>query len=209
MTGLARSSEQPIAVFALVAALTTGCISTPPRQADDLCSIFEEKRGWYREARRSRERWGIPISVMMAMVYQESSYRSHARPPRRRLLGIIPWLRPSSAYGYAQATTSTWREYTRATGRRLADRNDFEDAIDFLGWYNRRSADALGLRRADAVSLYIAYHEGPAGFRRGKWREKSWLQRVAQRVQRRATRYYDQLVRCESRLDASPWWWPF
>jgi hypothetical protein len=205
---MATMSRAGIAILSLAASLLTGCISMPPNQVDNLCAVFEEKRGWYRHARRSRERWGIPISVMMAIAYQESSYRARARPPRRRLLRVIPWMRPSSAYGYAQATDSTWLEYKRATGRRGADRNDFDDAIDFLGWYNRRSADLLGLRRNDALSLYLAYHEGPAGFRRGRWRDKGWLRRTAHQVDRRAARYYKQLVRCESGLDVSPWWWP-
>ena len=196
------------ALLAVLPWLLVGCLSTPPRQVDDLCGIFKEKRGWYRDARRSEERWGIPIGVMMAMTYQESSYVARARPPRRKLLWVIPWRRPSSAYGYAQATDEAWRDYRRSAGRFGADRNDFGDAIDFVGWYNRRSADWLGLPRNDAYSLYLAYHEGPTGFRRGTWRQKGWLKRTAQKVHQRGVRYQAQLERCEDQLDAR-WWWPF
>jgi hypothetical protein len=145
---------------------------------------------------------------MMAMTHQESSYRARARPPREKLLWIVPWKRPSSAYGYAQATNEAWRDYVRATGRGGADRNDFGDAIDFVGWYNRRSADLIGLPRNDAYSLYLAYHDGPTGFRRGTWKRKGWLKDAARRVQRRADAYAGQLARCEDDL-GGPWWWPF
>ena len=75
----------------------------PPANPDDVCEIFREHPVWYDYASRSRERWGTPIATQMAFVYYESSFRSHARPPRTRLLGFIPWRRPTSAYGYAQA----------------------------------------------------------------------------------------------------------
>jgi len=139
----------------------------------------------------------------------ESSYDAKARPPRTKLLWVIPWVRPSSAYGYAQATDEAWRDYTRSTGRGFgADRNDFGDAMDFVGWYHRRSADQLGLPRDDAYSLYLAYHDGVSGFRRGTWRSKGWLKDAARRVARRAQAYQGQLARCEDDLD-DPWWWPF
>lgn len=197
--------------LALASALALGlggCLSTPPEQVADVCDIFREKGGWYDDARDSEKRWGIPIGVMMAMTYQESSYNSRAKPPRQKLLWVIPWTRPSSAFGYAQATNEAWRDYTRSTGRGGADRNDFDDAIDFVGWYNRRSADMLGLRRDDAYSLYLAYHDGPTGFRRGTWKSKGWLKEAAQKVNRRAAAYTQQLNGCREELEG-PWWWPF
>ena len=198
-----RSAILLVALLAL-----GGCAASPPEQVADLCGIFDEKRGWYRGAKRAERRWGVPISVLMATTYQESSYDSNARPPRTKLLWVIPWTRPSSAFGYAQATDEAWRDYTRSTGRGGADRNDFGDAMDFVGWYHRRSADQLGLRRDDAYSLYLAYHDGVGGYRRGTWRSKRWLQDAARRVAGRAQTYQAQLARCEDDLDG-PWWWPF
>ncbi len=187
------------------ALLVSGCVSSPPSQVADVCEIFDEQRGWYRDAARAEKRWGVPVGVLMAFSFQESSYQARARPARTRLLWVIPWRRPSTAYGYAQALDSTWAEYQRTTGRRRASRNDFGDAMDFIGWYNRRSADALGLQRNDAYSLYLAYHEGVGGFRRGTYANKAWLTNTARRVHSRANAYETQLRRCEDRL-SRPWW---
>lgn len=185
-----------------------GCATTPPSETDNLCSIFFEKDDWYRHAWRSQRRWGVPIPTLMSFVHQESSYQSRARPPRERLLGVIPWTRPSDSFGYSQATEATWREYKNRTGQSGADRNVFRDAIDFVGWYNAGSVKQLGLPPTDAYSLYLAYHEGRGGFRKGTWKRKGWLKTAARKVARRAEYYERQLRGCESRLDRSPWWWP-
>lgn len=194
----------PLALLLLLA----GCTATPPEQVADVCGIFYEKPGWYRDAARAEKRWGIPVAVLMAFTHQESSYKAKSRPPRERLLWVIPWRRPSSAYGYAQATSEAWSDYKHDTGRYRADRDDFGDAMDFVGWYNRRSADVLGIARNDAYRLYLAYHEGTTGYRRGTFRSKDWLVAVARKVDTRARTYQSQLAGCEDDLD-DPWWWPF
>ena len=69
--------------------------------------------------------WGVPVHVPMAMMFQESSFRHNARPPRRKILGIIPGSRPSNARGYSQALTATWNDYQEETGNRRASRTNF------------------------------------------------------------------------------------
>jgi len=184
-----------------------GC-ATPPRRPGDLCAVFEEKRDWYRAAAGTHERWGVPEPVQLAIIFQESSFRARARPPRRRLLGFLPGPRPSTAYGYGQATDATWGRYRRDVGRPGADRDDFADVSDFIGWYADEVQQRTGVPRDDAFRLYLAYHEGPGGYRRGTWRDKAWLQRVARRVASRAGRYEHQLAGCRERLERSGWW-PF
>jgi hypothetical protein len=186
--------------IALIGVLA-GCSATkPPQQMDDACEIFREKKGWYRKASEARERWGTPISMQLAFMRHESAFDGKARPPRKRhFFGLFPGKRPSTARGYAQALDSTWEEYRRETGRR-ASRHDFGDAADFIGWYNARSARITGLSRQDTYRLYLAYHEGPYGYRRGTYRNKKWLLETAGRVERRAQRYREQLSRCEKDL---------
>jgi hypothetical protein len=184
-----------------------GCTARPPRNLDDCCEILEERRGWYRAARRSFDRWGIPIHIQLAIVHQESRFDGEARPPRRRILWVIPGPRRSDAHGYAQALKVTWKEYRADSGNGGADRDDFGDAVDFIGWYGARSARVAGISRGDAFNLYLAYHEGDGGFRRGTYRRKPWLLDIAARVEHRAERYRRQLLTCEDRL--GPRWWEF
>ena len=71
----------------------------------------------------------------MSFVYQESSFKANAKPEREKVLGFIPWLRPSSASGYSQALTKTWEDYKDETGNTRANRKNFNDSADFIGWY--------------------------------------------------------------------------
>ena len=186
---------------ASVTLLVGGCSATkPPQRIDDACAIFREKKDWYSEAVEARKRWGIPIPIQLAFIRQESSFNGDARPPRRKILGFIPGSRPSNAHGYAQARESTWDEYRKAVGARGADRDEFADAVDFIGWYNARTSKMCGIPKNDAYRLYLAYHEGPKGYQRGSHRGKRWLLGTAERVKTRAERYDLQLSRCEQEL---------
>ena len=86
-----------------------------------------------------------------------------------------------------------------------ADRDEFADAVDFVGWYNHESSKILGLTTDDADRLYLAYHEGAGGYRRGSYRKKPGLLTIARRVDQRATRYASQLSTCREALE-KPWW---
>lgn len=190
------------AMLALLALLLTGCVSSPPDNPGNVCSIFDEdRRSWYRAAKRSEERWQVPIPVNMAILYQESAYRGRAKPPRRYYLGFIPGPRPSNAYGYAQALDSTWNDYKRASGNGGARRSNFGDAVDFVGWYNNNSNRINGIARNDAYNLYLAYHEGNGGYSRGTYRDKDWLLQAARNVQNNADRYTTQLQGCRRDLE--------
>jgi len=122
-------------------------------------------------------------------------------------MGFIPSTRPSNAYGYAQALGSTWTLYKNATGRQSADRDDFDNAIDFIGWYTNLSNKSEGISKWDAYNQYLAYHEGQAGWRRGSYNQKSWLKKSAKRVDRRAREWWVQLQSCEEELNDR--WWRF
>lgn len=190
----------------LIALLLPGC-ATPPRNPNDLCSIFSQRPHWYRTTRAVEKRWGIDQSTQMAIIFQESSYRASARPPRKKILGFIPWTRRSSAYGYAQVIDSTWNHYRRAAVKPRAQRDRFRDASEFIGWYMHRIATRTRIDRRQAGTLYLAYHEGAGGYLRGTHRDKRWLQRAAQRVDARAARYRSQLGVCRQRLDTPRRWW--
>ncbi len=193
------------AALLLTLVVLGGCMSRQPAQVDDVCAIFQEKRGWYRGARRAENRWDVPVHVKMAFVHKESTFQARVRPPRTRLLGIVPWRRPTSAYGFAQATNAAWSDYLNDTGRNRARRNNFGDAMDFIGWYNDQSHRRLGIAKDDPYRLYLAYHEGHGGYARGTYQRKPEVQDYARRVRLKAQRYERQLAQCESRLRRRLW----
>lgn len=200
MLGTKNKHTQLLGV-ALLALLASGCATGPPKNINDICAIFEEKPDWYESARESYGRWGVPIPVMMAIIHQESSFRADVRPPRTKILGFIPGPRPSTAYGYAQALETTWDMYIRGTGRRGAERDDFGDVIDFVGWYCDVSNKRCGISKKDAYNLYLAHHEGHGGFNDLTYRDKKWLLEAAEKVRTRAKVYSRQLSRCREKLD--------
>jgi hypothetical protein len=185
--------------------IVAGCATSPPENINNVCDIFREKDDWYEAAAESREEWGSPIGVMMAIMHQESRFVAKAKPPRKKIMGFIPGPRPSDAYGYSQALGSTWDGYERSAGRFFADRDDFADAIDFIGWYNDQSWRRSGIAKTDGNRLYLAYHEGQGGYNRGTYRKKQWLVDVARKVGRKAETYSGQLRGCEKDLKSDGW----
>ena len=187
----------------------SNCASNPPRNPGNICAIFEEKDDWYDDAGESEQRWGTPIHVQIAIIKQESAFRGDAQPPRGKLLGFIPWARPSSAYGYPQAKDGTWDWYIEKTGNSGADRDDFSDAVDFVGWYTNLSQRTLGISKWDGYNQYLAYHEGHGGFKRKTYRRKKWLQSVARKVDNQSKRFAAQLRGCREDLENDWSLWPF
>lgn len=184
----------------LLVLLLAGCSSnTPPRHQENLCDIFREKPDWLEAAEDMTSKWGTPVQVPMAMMYQESSFRHDAQPPMEYFL-FIPIGRPSSAFGYAQVKDETWEDYKRETGHSWADRDDFEDAIDFMGWFTWKSQKINRVSKWDAYRQYLNYHEGWGGYRRGSYRNKGWLVRTAHKVDARARRYGAQFRQCRADL---------
>lgn len=167
-----------------------------PANPEDACAIFRERPHYQRALEASERKWGVPVHVQMALIYQESTFRATARPPKRYTLFIIPKGRASSARGYAQALDGTWDDYRNGPGRAGASRSNIRDATDFIGWYVSTNNAALGISNSDARNSYLAYHEGRTGYRRGSHNGKTWLLNVADGVAARAARYEAQLGYC-------------
>lgn len=177
-----------------------GCGSTPPTAINDLCSVFAQRDGffndWYDDARRAERRHGIPVHVLMATMRVESGFDGDARPPRRKLMGVVPWKRKSSAFGYSQALDGTWSQYRKETGRGAARRTDFSDSVDFIGWYYATTVKKYGVPPDDAYSLYLSYRYGWAGYARGNWRNDPGAMKSAARTASFASEYALQLDGC-------------
>ncbi len=198
------------AAYLIVCVLTLnllGCATVPPRNVNHICSIFKQNPDWYQDTKVVEKRWHVPVATQMAIIHQESKFRSRAKPERTKLLGVIPWTRPSSAYGYTQALDMTWSRYKRATGRMFASRTNFADGVDFIGWYANQAHQRAGISYQDPMALYLAYHEGVGGYQRGTYRRKRWLVQVARKVRTRAHIYDVQLKSCEAKLKRKSWGW--
>ena len=167
-----------------------------PRDLDNACSILEQRPTYYRAFRAAERKWGVPVHVQMATIYQESKFVSDARTPLRFSLGVIPMGRQSSAFGYSQALDGTWDQYRSETKRRSARRDRMKDASDFMGWYMTKSYEKNGIALSDARNQYLAYHEGHTGFARQSYNSKAWLVGVAGKVDARAKVYERQIAGC-------------
>jgi len=185
----------------------SACSTTPPKQTENACAIFEEKEDWYEAARAAEKKWGTPIQVQLAIIRQESGFRHDAKPPRDTVLGVPMWWRVSDAYGYAQAKDDTWDWYVEKTGNWFADRDDFEDATDFIGWYTDVSQRTLGISKWDTYNQYLAYHEGHGGWKSETYKRKPWLMKIARRVDSNARTYGEQVRGCKDRLEKGLSWW--
>lgn len=195
-TRLMRRSKLGFGALLLGTLMACSGGGNPPRDPENACSIFKERPHYQQALKASERKWGVSIPVQMALIYQESTFRATARPPKRYVLFIIPKGRASSARGYAQALDGTWDDYRNGPGRAGASRSNIRDAADFIGWYVSGNNAALGISNSDARNSYLAYHEGRTGYRRGTYLSKSWLLSTADAVAVRAARYEAQLISC-------------
>ena len=192
-------------IVAAVLLLTSCATLPPPRDVNNLCSIFKQYPDWYRASKDVQRRWGVPVTVQMAIIHQESKFDANAMPPRTTLFWVIPWKRPSTAYGYSQALRGTWAEYRRARGGVFASRDDFEDGVDFIGWYAEEAYKRSRVSRRNTYKLYLAYHEGVGGYLQRSYLKKPWLITVAHKVSAREKIYRAQLASCSIPRSTRSW----
>jgi hypothetical protein len=201
-----RKSITVLVLSGILAGALSSCASTPPASPNNLCHIFEDKPHWYKAAKKSAAKWGGPIHLPMAIMYQESSFKRKARPSMQYFLGFIPTGRASNAYGYSQALESTWAEYQQEAGSMFSDRDNFANSFDFIQWYMHKTHVRNKVSKWDAYAQYLNYHEGQGGYSRGTYKKKTWLLNVAKRVDRRSKQYSSQLLSCKKSLERSSGW---
>lgn len=182
-------------ILAILMFFLTGWVF-PPKNPEHICQVFGQNPSWYRAAKRSEQRWGTPVHVQMAIIYQESRFKARVKPRRKQLLGLFPWMRPTSAYGYGQITDGTWTMYKRNTGKKFVSRTRFRDTVDFVAWYGHYAKKNAGINPSDAYKLYLAYHEGVGGYKRQSFKHKPSLLGVAEKVRNKALIYRQQMQRC-------------
>ncbi|MFT3724993.1 MAG: hypothetical protein QM773_15595 [Hyphomonadaceae bacterium] len=183
--------------------LASACASAPqPSNAEiaDACLLLQQNKPWHDTLREVARQWGAPMGYTLAVVKQESSFDSQALAPRgeRQWFGLVDGKRVSSAAGYSQALDGTWEMYKKATGRWGANRNNFQDSSDFIGWYYNTNGQRVGIGQYDYRAHYLVYHEGATGYLNGSWKGKGWLVGVADKVAGQAARYEYQISNCSA-----------
>jgi hypothetical protein len=195
------SLDRLLKLLSILFIFVVACTSNKQINTADSCIIFDQKKNWYKATKKSYDKWSTPIALQLAIINQESSFSQFAKPERKKIFGIFPGSRPSTAFGYAQVTNPTWDWYKTKTGNNNASRANFLDVTDFIGWYTTQSKNLVGISKNDFYNQYLAYHEGQGGWKRESYLDKSWLIEVAKTVERSAKIYNNQLKECESSLN--------
>jgi len=193
--------ENLLVSISLIFIFTIACTSVKEINTSNSCIIFDEKKNWYKSTKQSYEKWGVPISLQLAIINQESSFKQFAKPKRKRFLGLIPGKRTSSAFGYAQVTNPTWNWYKSRTNNSNVSRANFKDVTYFIGWYTSQTKKMLGISMNDYYNQYLAYHEGHRGWKNKSFNSKKWLLNVAKKVETKANMYNSQLKQCATKLN--------
>ena len=184
----------------------SGCFSTPAREVTNICNLLDEKVSWYQAVKKSEQKWDAPMHLQLAIIYQESHFASNAKPPRNKIFGIIPGARITTSFGFTQAKKATWDWYQLKTGNKSAKRDNFADAVDFIGWYVNQSSLRSKISKTDAYRQYLAYHEGHGGYNNKTYEDKTWLIDIAKKVEKKSNTYKSQLSQCRTQLDKNRVW---
>jgi len=193
--------ENSLKLASIIFIFFVACTTNQQINTANSCIIFEQKKNWYKSTKNSFDKWGTPIELQLAIINQESSFSQFAKPERKKIFGIIPGSRPSTAFGFAQVTNPTWDWYKNKTGNKNASRANFADITDFIGWYSNQSEKLVGISKKDFYNQYLAYHEGQGGWKKSTYKNKKWLIEVAKNVERNANMYNKQLKDCENKLN--------
>ena len=131
--------------------------SSIPKHPQNACKIFGENYLWYKSIKKSSEKYGVPIHIILAFINKESGFKRWAKPKRTKLFKVIPYKRPSSSFGYSQAVKKTWKLYKTETNNPLALRISFRNSSDFIGWYFWKTNKINKVSLNDTRNMYINY----------------------------------------------------
>ena len=186
-----------IKIILIILALSS--CSSIPKDTQNSCAIFEERYLWYKHAKASYEKWGVPIHIQLAFIKKESDFNWLAKPPRIKLFKVIPFKRPSSSFGYSQAIEGTWQQYKAETQNKIATRARFKDSVDFIGWYVNKTSKLLKISKRDAYRQYLAYYKGWGDYKNYAKDKKAII--YAKSVKETSRKYRKQLKKCKKNLD--------
>tara|TARA_Y100000590_G_C15653462_1_gene989700 strand:- start:404 stop:1006 length:603 start_codon:yes stop_codon:yes gene_type:complete len=187
-------------IYLLVFLFLVSC-SSVPKYPQNACKIFGEKYLWYKSVKKSSERYGAPIHIILAFVNKESGFNRWAKPKRTRLFKIVPYKRPSSSFGYSQAVNKTWELYKTETNNPLALRTRFKDSVMFIGWYMQKTKKINKIPLNDSYRQYLNYYLGWGNYANKVYKTDKKAVIFAKNVQKQSKIYKNQLLECEKSLN--------
>jgi len=172
-----------------------------PKHPSNACKIFSEKYLWYKHVKKSSEKYGAPVHIILAFVKKESGFNRWAKPKRNKLFKIVPYKRPSSSLGYSQAVKKTWELYKSETGNPLALRTRFKDSVFFIGWYINKTNKINKIPKNDAYRQYLNYYLGWGSYSKKVYKTDKKSIILAKNVEKQSNVYKKQVRDCKKILD--------
>ncbi|MDC3180935.1 transglycosylase SLT domain-containing protein [Gammaproteobacteria bacterium] len=175
-------------IFAILS-LLSGCVVEEPQAGyeKDICQFVHAHSRWSSVLRKTEQEFEISPGLVMSVIYHESSFRSHVRPPRDIVLGVFP-VRLRTEYGYGQIKDMTWQWYLEKDPGLFRSRTSFADTARFIGWYYKHYLAVSRPTKKRAYDFYLAYHEGLGGYQR-LTQINDWLDRKSNSVQKYADQF--------------------
>ena len=187
-------------LYFVIFSLIVSCNSIP-KNTESACSIFSERYLWYKSVKKSSEKYGAPVHIILAFVNKESGFDRRARPPRTKIFKIIPYKRPSSSFGYSQAVKKTWELYKTETNSPLALRTRWRDSVFFISWYISKTNKINKIPLNDAYRQYLNYYLGWGNYAKKTYKTDKNAIIYAKIVQKQSKIYKGQLRECQKSLD--------
>ena len=187
-------------IIFLIFLFLTSC-SSVPKHPQNACKIFGEHYFWYKSAKKSSEKYGAPIHIILAFVNKESGFNRWAKPERQKLFKIIPYKRPSSSFGYSQAVKKTWQLYKTETNSPLALRTRFRDSVMFIGWYISKTNKINNISMDDSYRQYLNYYLGWGSYAKKTYKTDKKAIILAKKVEKQAKVYKAQLLECQKSFE--------
>lgn len=154
------------------------------------CEILKEHPSWSKSLKQAEKQYSLSPSFAMGLIYQESRFKADAKSNY------------STAYGYAQAINATWKHFQQDV-KKNARRDNFDDSVQFIGWYMAQLSKSLKIRMSDHENLYMAYMLGATGFKRykaGTFKNKAKIEedkKLGAKVKAYTKTYKNQLKKCK------------
>lgn len=156
----------------------SGCISSVIRQpevSDTICDILEQNEDWLEPVQISKENYGTPIWLSLALLEPPLSDfdKKHIRPRE-----------------------SDWQEYRVQNENWDASPDNIDDAVDFIGWFTARNIKLNQLNWENTYEHYLSLRLGQSQYRYIDTANYPNLIKQAKNIARRARRWQHELPAC-------------